>query len=156
MKITKEYRFEAAHRLMDHPGACRYLHGHSYKLEVTVKGPINPDGMVVDFGVLSDAVKNILNMSSDHHTAFDHATILKDTDPLVDWLLKGIQDKKIPNMRIISLPSHPTAEFMAGHFAVLVQGKLDEFCENYTPGDWLRVVRVRLWETAKAHATWEI
>ena len=49
--VTRCFTFEAAHQLPWHPGKCRNLHGHGYRLEVTVEGPVNDDGMVLDFAV---------------------------------------------------------------------------------------------------------
>ena len=54
--VTRSFRFEAAHQLPWHDGACRNLHGHSYRLEVTVEGPIGEQGMVIDFADLKAAV----------------------------------------------------------------------------------------------------
>ena len=62
--ITKIFRFESAHHLPGHHGKCARPHGHSYRLEVTIHGPIKhaPEesdyGMVMDFGDLSQIVKN--------------------------------------------------------------------------------------------------
>jgi len=47
--VTRTFSFEAAHQLPWHPGRCRRLHGHHYRLEVTVEGPVGPNGVVVDF-----------------------------------------------------------------------------------------------------------
>lgn len=76
MVITKELRFEAAHTLPKHknpdgtPGKCSRLHGHSYRLEVAVEGPINPEtGMVIDFALL----KKIL--TEEVHDLLDHRMI---------------------------------------------------------------------------------
>lgn len=61
--ITKIFRFEAAHHLPDHQGKCARLHGHSYKLEVMLRGAIkdsvgaSDNGMVMDFGDISQIVK---------------------------------------------------------------------------------------------------
>jgi len=58
VELTKEYRFEAAHRLPRVPAGhkCQRLHGHSYKVELVVRGPVDPDtGWLIDFGVMDDA-----------------------------------------------------------------------------------------------------
>ncbi len=47
--ITKEFGFEAAHKLDWHSGKCKNLHGHSYKIEITISGEINKNGVVMDF-----------------------------------------------------------------------------------------------------------
>lgn len=60
-RISKEFKFEAAHRLLNHDGNCQRPHGHSYRVIVEVAGRIKPadgapdEGMVLDFGVLKDA-----------------------------------------------------------------------------------------------------
>ena len=62
IRLTKEFSFEAAHLLEGYDGACREIHGHSYRLFVTVRGvPVcdgrNPKlGMVMDFGQLKRIV----------------------------------------------------------------------------------------------------
>lgn len=51
MTVTKVVKLSAAHHLPNHPGKCKFHHGHNYKVEVTCKGPIDLDtGMVKDFG----------------------------------------------------------------------------------------------------------
>jgi len=70
--ITKKFRFEAAHHLPGHHGKCARPHGHSYRLEITIRGPIkdapgeSDHGMVMDFGDLSQIVKNSVIESLDH------------------------------------------------------------------------------------------
>ena len=54
--MTRSFHFEAAHQLPWHAGKCRHLHGHSYRLEVTVAGPIGPQGIVVDFADVAAVV----------------------------------------------------------------------------------------------------
>ncbi len=57
MILRKEYWFEAAHFIYNHPGKCRNLHGHSYKLFVSVEGTPDPaTGMIIDFDDLSKVV----------------------------------------------------------------------------------------------------
>ncbi len=65
VQITKEFGFEAGHFVPNHPKRCKYVHGHSYKLFVTIGGLINESGMVMDFGDLSDIVNGIIDK-------FDH------------------------------------------------------------------------------------
>jgi len=64
--VTRAFRFEAAHQLPWHDGKCRNLHGHSYRLEVTVAGPVGPTGVVVDFAELRDAVEREVIERYDH------------------------------------------------------------------------------------------
>lgn len=72
LSIVTEYLFEAAHRLPNHDGKCRNLHGHSYRLQIEVSGlvvhhPGHPkDGMLVDFGDLKTAIKYHIWERLDH------------------------------------------------------------------------------------------
>ena len=83
IRVTKEFRFEAAHALKGYDGPCRNIHGHSYELSVTVTGIPETDtsstklGMVMDFGDLKRLVKReIIDQ-------YDHALILNDFSPQV-------------------------------------------------------------------------
>ena len=66
MNITKIFTFDAAHKLPLHHGKCKNLHGHTYKLEVTVNGELKKDGMVIDFVDLKKIVKNQVLDDYDH------------------------------------------------------------------------------------------
>ena len=71
VELTKEYRFEAAHRLPNVPGnhKCSRLHGHSYKVEVHIRGPVDPaTGWLLDFGVIDDAWAEL-------YARFDHQNL---------------------------------------------------------------------------------
>ena len=68
MILRKEYSFESAHFIYNHPGKCRNLHGHSYKLFVLVEGDPNPEsGMIIDFDDLSKVVTEQVLSKLDHH-----------------------------------------------------------------------------------------
>jgi len=65
--LRKEYSFEAAHFIHNHPGKCRNLHGHSYKLFVLLEGQVNPEtGMIIDFDDLSKVVVEQVLAKLDH------------------------------------------------------------------------------------------
>ena len=72
MKVRRSFPFEAAHRLPRHPGKCRDLHGHSYRLVVTVERPVEPaSGMAIDFGDLKEVVHREVLRALDHKCAND-------------------------------------------------------------------------------------
>lgn len=142
--VTKEFRFEAAHRLMNHKGHCKNLHGHSYKLVVTVAtidDKLNDDTMVLDFADLGRIVKGEVV------DRFDHAVVLYSEDPLAGVMAQFDQDCMDNAMRIVLLDSHPTAEYMAQAFAALIS-------KHFRMTN-LALVRVEVWETAKAFAAWD-
>lgn len=65
-RVTCTFAFEAAHRLAWHPGKCRNLHGHSYRLEVSVEGPVDANGVVIDFDTLQEVVRTQVVDQWDH------------------------------------------------------------------------------------------
>lgn len=72
MQIRKSFTFEAAHVLPHHPGKCSRLHGHSYRLEVALAGPLQSEGpaagMIEDFDVVSRVVKAAVIGELDHRS----------------------------------------------------------------------------------------
>ena len=72
MQIRKHFRFEAAHVLPYHPGKCARLHGHSYRLEVAVRGPLQSEGpargMIADFDTIKHVVRAEVIDALDHQS----------------------------------------------------------------------------------------
>ena len=64
--VTRTFTFEASHQLDWHPGKCANLHGHSYQLSVTIAGPVNSDGIVIDFADLKATVAEHVLDDYDH------------------------------------------------------------------------------------------
>ncbi|HSW97206.1 MAG TPA: 6-carboxytetrahydropterin synthase QueD [Candidatus Saccharimonadales bacterium] len=61
MIVCKEITFDAAHKLENYPGKCQNLHGHTYKLQICVKGEVQQNGLVIDIKELKECIsKNIL------------------------------------------------------------------------------------------------
>lgn len=71
MLVSKEFTFDAAHFLTKYHGKCENLHGHTYRLRVTVEGPVGEEGMVVDFKVLKNLVKEKVIDKYDHQSLND-------------------------------------------------------------------------------------
>jgi 6-pyruvoyltetrahydropterin/6-carboxytetrahydropterin synthase len=90
--ITKFFRFEAAHILPDHKGKCSRPHGHSYKLEVSLRGEIksapgeSDNGMVLDFADLSRLVKEVIVDRLDHYNLNDVTGVYTTAENLVHWI----------------------------------------------------------------------
>jgi len=140
IRITKMYDFEMAHVLKDYDGPCRNIHGHSYKLFVTITGtPINdPDspkkGMVMDFKDLKAIVKTrIVNR-------FDHALVINsETDPVM------IESMKKHMENVIQVDYQPTCENLVADFAGIIKSLLP---------DHVQLHNLRLWETATSYSEW--
>ena len=67
MLVSREFSFEAAHELPAHPGRCRHLHGHGYRLRVTLRAPVDPEtGLAIDFGDVKRVVRERVLDTLDH------------------------------------------------------------------------------------------
>lgn len=126
MKITRKFKFEAAHRLPFHDGKCRRPHGHSYQMELALEGPVRPpregnpqSGFVVDFGVLDEIIKN--------------------------ELIDGLLDHYDLNEKLPEIP-YTSAEYLAAWIVGWCIANL----ETHPDVQPARVVNVRLWETVNA------
>ncbi|HEY9062035.1 MAG TPA: 6-carboxytetrahydropterin synthase QueD [Pseudobacteroides sp.] len=89
MSITKVFTFDSAHHLNDYEGKCKYTHGHTYKLEVTLKGPIDKNGFVIDFHDLNRIVEDEVISVVDHKYLND----IFDFNPTCELLGLWIWDK---------------------------------------------------------------
>lgn len=138
MNVTREFSFEAAHMLSNYEGLCSNLHGHSYKLQVTMIGSPNmfpgehSSNMVMDFSELKQIVQEEIIDQLDHAIIFSGAV---HRAPAEERLLAWAVDN---DMRHVVLSSRSTAENICNWIRVLLCSRL--------PGD----VHVRLWETAKS------
>ena len=141
IRLTKEFSFEAAHALDGYDGPCREIHGHSYRLFVTVAGrpvadPENPKyGMVMDFGVL----KRIVNEQI--VSRFDHAFVLRDSER--GRAVREALDGSFSHIVVVDY--QPTCENMLADFARRIASRLPE---------GVRLHSLRLHETATSFAEW--
>lgn len=119
LRLTKEFGFEMAHALPAYEGKCRNIHGHSYKLFVTVEGaPLHQpgasaDGMVFDFGALKALVGQYVV------EPFDHALVLPRLEGAAEEPAFGGYGAKL-----VLVDFQPTTENLLVHFASLLQGRL--------------------------------
>ena len=97
MIIAKTFRWEMGHRLPEHPGGCRNLHGHSYRLEVSIDGDVSDTGMVIDFDDVTRAVRPLIQ-------ELDHAFLCDESD---HDLLTFIRDH---DMKHVAVPFSSTVE----------------------------------------------
>lgn len=144
VEVTKEFQFDCAHMLAQHKGLCRNLHGHTYKMEVTVTrerlvtaGP--EEGMVMDFQVLKDIVKKLIVDVMDHATVIYSYSNDEFENQLEHLLIQ--HDKKM-----VQLPYRPTAENMAKDFI----HRLNDCVELQLLH--IQVTKIKLYETPTSYA----
>lgn len=66
LEVTRVFSFSAAHHLTQYKGVCERLHGHTYRVAVTVEGPVQKNGLVVDFTLLKKVVEEKVLKKLDH------------------------------------------------------------------------------------------
>lgn len=99
--ITKEFSFEAAHKLNWHNGHCANLHGHSYKLFVSAKGELNENGLLMDFGDLKTLVNELIIKKYDHSFLNDYFTDPTAENMCLSFLaVLNEKDKRIFKVRL--------------------------------------------------------
>ena len=141
IRITKQFTFETGHALYGYDGKCRNVHGHSYKLSVTVIGiPITDTsnvklGMVIDFGDLKKIVKEEIV------EPFDHATVFNKNTPHVE-LAKELEDR---GHNVLLVDYQPTSEMMVIDFAEKIKLRLP---------DTIQLFSLKLQETDTSYAEW--
>ncbi|MCC1483362.1 6-pyruvoyl trahydropterin synthase family protein [Winogradskyella immobilis] len=141
IRITKQFSFETGHALYGYDGKCKNVHGHSYRLDVTVIGnPITDTtnvkfGMVIDFGDLKTIVKQEIV------DVFDHATVFNKNTPHVE--LARELEKRGHNVLLVDY--QPTSEMMVIDFAQKIK--------KHLPSN-IKLHSLKLQETATSFAEW--
>ncbi|MBI9037712.1 MAG: 6-carboxytetrahydropterin synthase [Bacteroidales bacterium] len=140
IRITKEFDFEMAHALFGYDGPCKNIHGHSYKLSVTIIGKPSEDtksskyGMLLDFKILKKIVKDCII------EIFDHALILNKNHPkeLLSEIIKNFE-------KIIVADYQPTSENIIIDFSNRIKKNLPEN---------IKLNSLKLHETATSFTEW--
>jgi 6-pyruvoyltetrahydropterin/6-carboxytetrahydropterin synthase len=141
IRITKQFSFETGHALYGYDGKCKNVHGHSYKLSVTVIGtPISDKenvkfGMVIDFSDLKKIVKEEIV------DRFDHATVFNQKTPHVELA----NEFKSRGHNVILVDYQPTSENMVIDFAEKIKNRLPKS---------VALVSLKLQETETSFAEW--
>lgn len=91
MIIAKEFSFDSAHRLSNYDGPCANLHGHTYKLQVVMKGEVKPNGMVVDFAFVKKVVKEHVISRLDH-TFLNELIEQPTAENIATWMWNTLKD----------------------------------------------------------------
>lgn len=141
IRITKRFSFETGHALYGYDGKCKNVHGHSYKLFVTVIGIPNQDktdvkyGMVIDFSDLKTIVKEEVV------DVFDHATVFNQNTPHIE-LARELETR---GHHVILVDYQPTSENMVIDFMKKISSRLPAH---------IKLFSLRLQETDSSYAEW--
>ena len=131
MKIAKEFRWEMGHRLPDHFGKCKNIHGHSYKMLVEFSGELDKSGMIIDYY----DVKKIINPVIEK---LDHAFMVNKNDKVVLDFLEKMDSKRV----VVNFES--TAENICKYL-------LNEVSKTSLPEN-VKEIKVRVQETTEDYA----
>ncbi|HMU42028.1 MAG TPA: 6-carboxytetrahydropterin synthase [Ignavibacteriaceae bacterium] len=126
MKIAKEFRWEMGHRLPEHFGLCKNIHGHSYKMIVEFEGDLNNNEMVIDYYDVGKIINPIIEK-------LDHAFMVNKNDKLVLDFLEKINSKKVV------VEFNATAENICNYFITKIK-------KSSLPSN-ISSVKVRVFET---------
>ena len=142
--VCKEVTFDCAHMLSGHEALCKNLHGHTYKVQVSVTNEQRVEGpsvdMVIDFKHLKEAITKSIMDKFDHAIIFSsHKFRNEAEEDLFEWACKH-------NMRLFEMPRRTTAEDMALFFRELIMQELTSI--GYIPIN----ISVRVYETPTSFA----
>lgn len=140
IRVSKQFSFEMSHALFNYDGLCRNIHGHSYKLRVTIVGePIqeieNPkNGMVIDFSELKKLInKNVVDQ-------LDHSLMINAAAPHRNLAELG---EMYERHHLVEF--QPTTENLVVYIADQIQTILPSRVQLYS---------IRLYETTNSYAEW--
>lgn len=151
IRVTKEFTFDMAHALFNYDGPCKNIHGHTYRLQVTVAGYANQDpqnvkcGMLLDFGQLKKIVTEKIIET------YDHALVLNEAMPAsLKASCHAVSEK------VHFVPFQPTCENLLLDIKFKLQAALDNdgfilkaVCLHETPTSWAE------WHKEDQHKTFQ-
>ena len=132
MLIACNVHWEMGHRIPEHPGLCRNVHGHSYRMRVGVEGSVQPSGMVMDFFDLRGIIQPIVD-------DLDHSFLCDEHDAVMRDFFAAHP------MKVVVVPFATTVENISQHVLEMVCGRLKAF-------GFIQAVTVRIEETASSFA----
>ena len=109
MLVTKEVTFDSAHNLPNYHGKCERLHGHTYRLQVTIDAPIDEQtGMALDFAILGDLVEREVVAVLDHQY-INEIIPISSAENVALWVWRKLQPKlpraKLAEIRLWETPT---------------------------------------------------
>ena len=141
IRITKQFSFETGHALYGYDGKCKNVHGHSYKLSVTVIGTPISDNTNVKFGMVIDFTDLKYIVKEEIVDQFDHATVFNKNTPHIE-LANELKER---GHHVILVDYQPTSENMVIDFAAKIKNRLPHGIELFS---------LKLQETDTSFAEW--
>lgn len=141
IRITKLFNFETGHALYGYDGKCKNVHGHSYKLSVTVSGKPIADNTHVKFGMVIDFTDLKKIVTEEIVTVFDHATVFNKNTPHIELA----EELKNRGHHVILVDYQPTSEMMVIDFAKRIKKRLPKSIKLHS---------IKLQETDTSFAEW--
>ncbi len=108
MIITKKFKFDAAHNLLNYHGKCEKLHGHTFRLDVSYEGKPGSDGMIVDFKILKKIVKEKVIDKLDH-TYINDLLEQSTSENLIMWIWKQLENS-VEGVKLFELKLYETED----------------------------------------------
>lgn len=103
--VTKEFTFDSSHQLLEYVGDCANLHGHTYKLQITVCGVPDDKGIVIDFKDLKKFVEEMILKPLDHKNLNDVLPFNTTAENMSAWIFDKIYYKLEETLPGIALHS---------------------------------------------------
>jgi 6-pyruvoyltetrahydropterin/6-carboxytetrahydropterin synthase len=95
--VTKEFTFEAAHHLHLYEGKCKSLHGHTYKLSITISGYVNDIGICLDFGEIKRLFKECIDSKLDHRYLNEVLPPMNTSaENMIYWMWQELEKALLP------------------------------------------------------------
>ncbi len=135
MKIAKKFDWEMGHRLPEHFGLCKNIHGHSYKMIVEFEGELDEQGMVIDFYDVEKIINPIIEK-------LDHAFMVKEDDEITLEFLEKLNSKKV----VVNFVA--TVENICNYIS-------DKIIKSNLPEN-IKFINVRVYETAEDYAEFSL
>jgi len=105
MLVTKEFEFDAAHNLVNYEGRCENLHGHRWKVQVTVKAPVGDDGIAFDFVKLKEIVEEKVIKKLDH-VYLNELLSQPSTENIALWIWQRLKDLPLYEVKVWESPTN--------------------------------------------------
>lgn len=144
-RICKTFEVESGHILSKHPGRCRYPHGHTRRVEITLEADqLDENGMICDFGALKESVVSLID-------ALDHSICMNTSDPMFSVMRKAYGEQ------VLAFEDEdPTSEVLVRYLYDQILDRLTQHARRedvrFPLDPSVRLHSVRIWETSTCWA----